>query len=184
MSLTAIIAAIREYLGARRFAYLKAAVFPLAAVVLVLLTGLFTNSAGERFSRKKAEAARFNLMMEGYLPARSAMSHLEKKLLMPASKEAGAVMEELGAGLGIGKKITSYKPFDEKGEEVQKGYEQKGVEIKADGLSLNELVNLLYRIENYRNLLLVREFSMKVRFDNQALYDVNMRLVLVSRKNA
>ncbi|MEK6790079.1 MAG: hypothetical protein AABY45_00065 [Deltaproteobacteria bacterium] len=181
MSLTAIIAAIRVYLGARRFAYLKALVFPLAAVVLVLLTGLFTGSASERFSRKKTAFVQFNSMMGGYLQDRGAMSHLEGKLLMPFHKEAGAVMEELGASLGIGKKITSYKPFD---EEAQKGYEQKGVEIKADGITLNELANLLYRVENYRNLLLVREFSMKTRFDNQALYDVTMRVVLVLKKNA
>ncbi len=181
MSLTAIIAVIRDYLGAQRFAYLKALVFPLAAIVLVFLTGLFTGGASERSARKKAAFGQFSAMMEGYLQDRRAMSHLEGKLLMPLQKEAGAVMEELGASLGIGKKLTSYKPFD---EEAQKGYEQKGVEIKADGITLNELANLLYRIENYRNLLLVREFSMKTRFDNQALYDVTMRVVLVSKKNA
>ncbi|MBI5234965.1 MAG: hypothetical protein HY886_01795 [Deltaproteobacteria bacterium] len=181
MSLTAVIAAIRDYLGARRFAYLKALVLPLAAIVLVLLTGLFTGAASERFTRKKAAFVRFNSTMEGYLQDRSSMSFVEKKLLMPLQKEAGAVMEEIGASIGIGKKITSYKPFD---EEKQKGYEQKGVEIKADGITVNELANLLYRIENYRNLLLVREFSMKTRFDNQTLYDVTIRVTLVSKKNA
>ena len=56
-------------------------------VVLVLLTGLFTGSASERFSRKKTAFVQFNSMMGGYLQDRGAMSHLEGKLLMPFHKK-------------------------------------------------------------------------------------------------
>ena len=58
---------------------------------------------------------------------------------------------------------------------------QNGVEINIEGATLNQIANLVYRIENYKNLLIIKEFLIKAQFNNPELFDITMRVILMSK---
>lgn len=161
---------------------------PLAAVLaLALGTGFFflmtnsiINKAEKIASTNNKELVRFNSLKEEYLIVSASQEPLIKKLLASQTeKSVGEIIEEIGDAIGIKDRISSFKPTEDK---VEKGYMQKGVEVKIDGISFNELLNLLYKIENHRNLLLIKDFSMKAHFDDPGVSDVIIQVVLVAMR--
>jgi len=104
---------------------------------------------------------------------------LEKKFFLPLSQQSpGAIIEEIGGQIGLRKNIIAFKPIEEK---LEKGYMQNGVEINIEGATLNQIANLVYRIENYKNLLIIKEFLIKAQFNNPELFDITMRVILMSK---
>lgn len=160
--------------------YIRGAVaFLIACAVLYAI--YFTTASKERKAEaKKAELASFDKLKDEYAMELSKAAPLEKKLNQTRpGTPAGTIIEEIASGIGIKKNIASFKPLEAKSE---KGYEQSGVEVKVDGVTLNQLMNLVYRMERHESLLLVREFSMKSRFDNPDLFDARLHVELVSRR--
>ena len=158
----------------------RAVVALLAVCVFLYATYRAAASKEKMVEAKKAELASFDKMKARYLSDFSEISPLEKKLKAPQpGQSVGSMVEEMASGIGIKKNIASFKPLEAKAE---KGYEQSGVEVKVEGVTLNQFLNLMYRMENHGSLLLVREFFMKSRFDNPELFDVNLHVELVSRR--
>jgi len=51
--------------------------------------------------------------------------------------------------------------------------------VKLDGLTLNEAVNLLYRLEKGSRPVLVKKANLKTRFDDPALLDLTLTIALL-----
>ncbi|KJR40344.1 secreted protein [Candidatus Magnetoovum chiemensis] len=97
-----------------------------------------------------------------------------KKRLNP--QEAKGVLEaseELLKTLGLKEKLSEVKPIE---AENYKNYKNEKVFIKVEALSINEIVNLLYLIENGKSGFLIKEFKMKKTFSSPDMFDVTMDL--------
>lgn len=128
---------------------------------------------------KKDELTRFNRLEEEFLRDKHIIDSIAKRLLSPKGNESPIIiLEEIGKRTGVKEKITTLKPLEEK---MKKGYRERGVEMRIDGIDLNQLINLLYKIENHKALLIVKGFSMKNRFDNPDLLDITINLSLISK---
>ncbi len=170
---------LKNRVGVKTFIYLKGAMLLLAAVLLAAISYGMTNKTERLLRSRKAELKSFYERKYEYMKERAIVAPLEKRLLLPQSRgSAAAVIEEIGGLSGIKSSINSFRPFEDKAE---KGYLKNGVEVKVEGINLNQMANFLYRVENYRNLLLIRDFSMKSRFDNPDVYDMTMQVVLVAK---
>jgi general secretion pathway protein M len=162
-------------------------IFYLKGIAILIVLGLFiaitynmTNKKEQLVSLKKEELASLYNLKKEYLKESSSIAHLEKRLLSPqVGGSTGAIIEKIGARIGIKYKMISFRSAE---EAVVKGYDQRGVEIKLEGLTLNQLVNLLYRIKNHRNLLLVKDFAMKGDFENPDLLDVTLQITLITKR--
>lgn len=167
-------------MGFRKLYYLSG----LAAVIglgLFVILGSWWIAKKERIVfLKKQELARFDNLKKEYLRERDGISSIEKKLFASETQEStDVIMQEIGRTTGIKDKMSSFKPI---GVNAGKGYLGKGGEIKIEGITLNQLVNTLYRIENHKSLLLIKTFSMKVQFNNPLLLDVNMQVALLTKR--
>jgi len=78
----------------------------------------------------------------------------------------------------IGIKGTSSKVTPLKGDE-RGGFTEDSAEVKVEGLSLNEAVNLLFRLENGSRPVLVKKANLKTRFDNPAHLDLTLTIALL-----
>ncbi|MBI5903340.1 MAG: hypothetical protein HZB84_07670 [Deltaproteobacteria bacterium] len=160
--------------------YIRGAVALLIACAVVYALYLSTASKEKKVAAKKAELASFDKLRDEYATELSIVAPLEKKLSQTRpGLSAGSIIEEIASGIGIKKNVASFKPLETKSD---KGYEQSGVEVRVEGVTLNQLMNLIYRMEKHESLLLVREFSMKSRFDNPDLFDARLHVELVSRR--
>lgn len=161
--------------------YIKAGAMLFATVIFMLWTYQLTGRIEKQAKAKKMELTTFTVMREEYLQERMKIVPLEKRLFLALSQESpGAVVEGIGGQIGIKKNIVAFKPVEEK---IEKGYIQNGVEIKIEGITLNQIANLVYRIGNYKNLLIIKEFRIKAQFNNPELFDMTMRITLMSRQH-
>lgn len=82
------------------------------------------------------------------------------------------IIEETGI------KGRSLKLLPIKGEEKQ-GFVEEAAEIRVEGLTLNETLNLLYRLEKGRKPLVIRKANLRVRFDDPSRFDVTLVMALL-----
>ena len=78
----------------------------------------------------------------------------------------------------IGIKGKSVKIVPVKGED-RTGFSEDAADVRIDGLTLNEAVNLLYRIEKGSRPLVVKKCNLKTRFDDPSRCDLSMILALL-----
>ena len=154
------------------------------SAVIALLVFMGITLAVNRSSRRKLksvqnEAASFESVRAEYMKARANLEPYERKLLAPVASASEAV-QEAASEAGIKKNLSALKPF---AEPASKGFRKSGVEVKIEGITLNELLNLIYRMENHANLLLVKDFALKTRFGSAGLNDVTLQVVLVTKEN-
>lgn len=160
--------------------YIRGAVAFLIACAVVYALYITTASKERKVEAKKAELASFDKLRDEYAVELAKAAPLQKRLNQTRpGAPAGSIIEEIASGLGIKKNVASFKPLETRAD---KGYEQSGVEVKVEGVTLNQLMNLVYRMEKHESLLLVREFSMKSRFDNPDIFDARLHVELVTKK--
>lgn len=167
----------------RRFLPVLAALVILA---LIVAAGLFYVSGYARVKRlsaiKSIEYGEFLSLKREFLLKKKAIDPFMRKAYV--SGEGGstiAVVEEIGSMAGVKEKITALKPL---GEIKEMGFAISGVELRIEGIELNQLVNLLYLIENHKTLLVIKDFTLKSRFEDPDLLDVSLKLRRIARSGA
>jgi general secretion pathway protein M len=84
----------------------------------------------------------------------------------------GRIVEELGIK-GKGSQIKLLK-----GEE-REGYIEDAAEVRLDGLSANEALNLIYGLEKGSKPVIIKKALLKTRFDDPARFDLTLILTLL-----
>jgi general secretion pathway protein M len=78
--------------------------------------------------------------------------------------------------IGIKGKSSSIKPV--KGDEIP-GYVEDAADVKLEGLTANELANLLFRLEKGAQPVTVKKALIKQRFDDPSRLDVSLTVALI-----
>ena len=82
-------------------------------------------------------------------------------------------LDELAGQTGIRSKIGYMKPTVSPQNEV---YNEDSVEVKMDGVTLEQLVQYLHQIENSPQLLKIKRLEMKPHFDNRQILSATFRV--------
>jgi general secretion pathway protein M len=78
----------------------------------------------------------------------------------------------------IGIKGKSVKIVPLKGED-RHGFTEEAADIRIEGLTVNEAINLLYRLEKGSRPLVVKKSNLRIRFDDPSRCDLNLILALL-----
>lgn len=163
----------------RESAYVRIGVLVVAVIIFMAVTSSVVSKRERLLEQRRVEMNGFYTMASEYKSGMASIGHLREKLLVRGVEGSiGTVIEEIGNTIGLQKKITSFKPL---GEGLVNGYMEKGVQVEIEGVTLNQVVNFLYKIKEYKNLLLVRDFSMKSHFQNPDLLDITVQVIVVTR---
>lgn len=108
-----------------------------------------------------------------YQAARQSSDQLNSRLASLRPDDSPAkIIEETGI------KGKSVKIVPLKGEE-RSGFTEDAADIRIEGLTLNEAVNLLYRLEKGNRPLVVKKSNVRVRFDDPSRCDLSLVLALL-----
>lgn len=77
--------------------------------------------------------------------------------------------------LGLRDRVKSLRVA---GNREFKGFIEESVQMEMDKLTMNELINLLYRIENHTVPISIKDVRMKKDFENPERIDLNMKVSL------
>ena len=147
-------------------------------VVLVLaiaysaLLGL-TAKTERRLTGREAALTELIQLRQRYREASTGAQKLTNRLAAVAADDSPAkLLEEIG----IKGKNSQIKPL--KGED-RAGYQEDAAEIRIEGVTANEAVNLLYRLEKGAKPVVVRKANLKTRYDDPARLDLVLNVALL-----
>jgi len=151
-----------------------------AVVIVILLLALaysFLNDRIVRLQKKRASreaaVAEMLLLSHQFRLASADAQRLNNRLAAVKTDDSPArLIEETGLK---GKNIQ-VKPL--KGEERQ-GVLEDAAEVRIEGLSANDAINLLYRLEKGAKPVVIKKANLKTRYDDPAKLDVTVTMALL-----
>lgn len=126
----------------------------------------------KRISRE-ADLAEMMQLKQRYREASIGAQKLSNRLSAVTGDDSVAKLIE---EIGIKGKNSSIKPL--KGEE-RPGVVEDAAEVKIEGISANEAVNLLYRLEKGVKPVVIKKANLKTRYDDPAKLDVTLTIALL-----
>jgi general secretion pathway protein M len=150
------------------------------AIALLLCLAIICPAAKARMVRlrkklaaREADVAEMLLLKQRYLEANKITQRLANRLAATRPDDSPAkVIEEIG----IKGKGSLIRPI--KGEE-RGGFLEDAAEVKIDGVTANEAVNLLYRLEKGSRPVIIKKALLKTRFDDPSRLDLTLTVALL-----
>lgn len=157
-------------------ARLKAGYF-LAAVLLlaILYSALHDRIVKLEKKRVSREAVLTEMMLlkQRHREATVGAQKLSNRLSAVAADDSVAKMID---EIGIKGKSSQIKPL--KGED-RPGFIEDAAEVKIDGISANETLNLIFRLEKGGRPVVIKKANLKTRYDDPAKLDVVLNVTLL-----
>ena len=152
----------------------------LAAVLLAAAIGLNVLSSERKEVEKlrKQHAEILSIKDEYSSLSRVVQAREARKNLSNAQGIAQAV-EEVFVPVGLKDRLKSIKSTGRR--ETNDGYEEEA-DISIEKLSMNEMVNIFYRIENAPMVLTVKKVAIKKSFENPELMNISMLVSFLKPK--
>ena len=150
----------------------------LLIILLVVALGWTAVNSKVQALEKKRSAREIVLrdllpLKVAYLSARQAADQLNGKMASLRPEDSPAKIIEDAGIKGKSIKIAPLK------SEERNGFLEDSADIRIDNLTLNEAVNLLYRLEKGNRPLLIKKCNLRVRFDDPSRCDLNLILSLM-----
>ena len=153
--------------------------FGYALIVLLAATVGWSALSAKVQALEKKRAARETVLKEllplkvTYLSARQSFNQLSGRIATLRPDDSPAkIIEDTGI------KGKSVKIVPLKGEE-RSGFTEDAADIRIEGLTLNEAVNLLYRLEKGSRPLVIKKYNLRVRFEDPSRCDLTLILALL-----
>ena len=148
-----------------------------AAVLLVVVALSAVNGRISTLERKRAareaDIAEMMRLKLRHQEASVGAQRLANRLLATKADDSPAkIVEETG----IKGRSSQIKPV--KGDELP-GYVEDAAELRMEGLSGNEAINLIYRLEKGARPVTVKKALIKQRFDDPSRLDLNLTIALI-----
>ena len=133
-----------------------------------------------KIAKKRVEVEKITRLREQYMVAHKQLTDIKKKLdQMEKGFSVLSFIEDLANKEEIRENIGSMKP---KKIPLNDDYDESIVELKMDNVSLSELIDFIYKIENSGHLLKVKRLRIKTRYDNRDLLNVTLQVTTYKRK--
>jgi len=151
------------------------------ALLFVLCIVLFKVSLSLRKERDslKAQQKEMLLLVNDYASLKYAVDIVEGKKSLSQVQGIVQAVDEVFRSMGLNQKVKSVKST---GTREQKYASEEEAEISVEKVSMNEMVNIFYRVENAPMILSVRKASIRTSFDNPSLLNITMTIGLIKPK--
>lgn len=154
----------------------------MVAIALLLALALLYTFAAEHLQRMAQQrAAREKTLVEmmslkvRYQSAQKLAQRISNRMAsVKANDSPSGLMEEIGIK-GKNLQVRSLP------QPVEAGGREEVAEVRIDGVTANEMVNLLYRLEKGSRPVSVRKASIKTRFDDPSRLDLILTIALQKR---
>ena len=141
----------------------------------VAIDPLFKHSADldRQIVTARRQLAELRTMQQEYQRQKSVVDTINNQLKKQQNFAIFSRLEEFAGQTGIRNKILYMKPTVSTPSEV---YNEESVEIKMEGVTLEQLVRYLHQVENSPQLLKIKRLEIKPRFDNRQILTATFRV--------
>jgi len=121
----------------------------------------------------RRQLAELRAMQQEYQRQKTVVDSINSQLKRQQNFAIFSRLEEFAGQTGIRNKILYMKPTVSTPSEV---YNEESVEVKMEGVTLEQLVRYLHQIENSPQLLKIKRLEIKPRFDNRQILTATFRV--------
>ncbi len=152
----------------------------LGLFILIVPLLMTAKSASKELDTLKAKQKELASLSREYRTLKENVDFVEQRPSLSQIHGVANALDTISSSLGIKGKIKSVKTVTTR--EVAGSMTEESAEVLIEKVTLNELVNLFYRIGDAPMILSMKRVSMKKSFENPELLDVNMNLALFTKK--
>ncbi len=152
------------------------ALVPAGLYILLLPNLLWERSAERELSALKKKYNEFSALAGEYRSLKESISAIERKKALTKTTSIAQAIDDISRSLGMAGKVKSIKGTGTRKTPNQMSEET--AEIQIEKLTINEMVQLIYKINNAPMILAMKIVAVKKSFENQELLDVTMTVSL------
>lgn len=151
------------------------------ALALILCIVMINVSVSLRKKNASLKSQRDELLQlkDEYTAVKDRVDAVEGKKSLTKIAGIDQAIDEVFRSLGLSQKLKSVKSI---GTWDKKYGIEEEAEVQVEKVTMNELVNIFYRIENAPMILSISKTNMKTSFDSPALLNITMTVSLVKPK--
>jgi general secretion pathway protein M len=144
-------------------------------IVIIAVTLAVGQLSAERKELKLLTEQRKEMLglKDEFLSLRERVSGVEGKKNLTNVQGAVQAVDEVFSSAGLKDKLKTVKASGKR--EVKDGFEEEA-DITIEKVSMNEMVNIFYRIENAPMILTIRKATIKKSFENPELLNISLVL--------
>lgn len=167
--------ALKSFLSILPYPY--SIVFIVALCLCLLIAPLFV--LGKR-ARTEAEGLRSRLhelsaLGDEYRSLKGGIDLLEQRRSLSKVNGVPQAVDDISSSVGLRAKVRAVKAIGSR--EIAGGVEESA-EVQLEKVTMNELINILYRIEEAPMMLAVKRLTIRKTFENPELFNATLTLSL------
>jgi len=168
---------LRELLKDKRFIYVLLA---LTGFIIIVALGMNLLSSERRELKLLEEQRKEMLMLSGeFLAFKQRIDVVESKKKLSNVQGIVQAIDEVFLPIGLKDKIKTVKSTGRR--EIKDGFEEEA-DLQIEKVSMNEMINIFYKIDNAPMVLTVRKAAIKKSFENPELLNIALTLSFLKAK--
>lgn len=157
-------------------------IIPAVVAVVIILCVVLINvsvSLKKRHAGLMAQQKELMQLREEYLDVKSRLDYTEGKKSLVKVEGIAQAVDEVFRSIGLGQKVKSVKST---GTWDKQYAVEEEAEVQVEKVTMNEMINIFYKIENGPMILAIKKAAMRTSFDSPTLLNVTMTLSLIKPK--
>ena len=152
----------------------------LIIVLLLFLSGMHQLSLSKKeLAMLKGQRNELLLLKDEYLSLKQRIDSVEGRKSQSGPQGIVQAVDEVFQSMGLKDKIKTLKSTGKK--EIKDGFEEDA-DLTIEKVTMNEMVNILYRIENAPMVLTMKKVAIKKSFENPELMNISLDLSFLKTK--
>ena len=148
--------------------------------VLIIPALVVERSAGKELDMLKAKQKELTVLSREYKLLKENVDAAERRSTVAQVRGIANAVDMLSSSIGMKGKIKSVKVTGAR--EIQGSMTEETAEVQMEKVTMNELVNVYYRVQEAPMILSVKRAMIKKTFENPELLDITMTLSIFARK--
>ncbi len=150
-----------------------------SAVILCIVLILVSFSLKREQAVLQTQRNELLTLRDDYLNLRGSVAAVEGRKSLSRVEGVIPAMDEIFKSLGLSQKVKAMKAVATK---EQRYATEEEADVQVEKIGMNELVNILYKMENAPMILAVKKTVVRTSFDNPSQLNVNMTVSLIRPK--
>lgn len=147
----------------------------LGLYILIIPVFILETASKKEATRLKTRLNEIRLLDSEYKVLKRRIDTLEERKSLTRVSGIAQALDDILASLGLKGKMKSMKVL---GSREIKGATEESAEAQLEKVTMNELVNILYKIEDAPMILSIKKTIIKKSFEKPELLDVTLTLTL------
>lgn len=151
-------------------------VLSLAAIITIIVTTIYANETKAANDSLHSQLNEINSLADGVVDIKGFVESKEKKIGLSKTKGVVSTMQQILKSMDL--KAKTVKPLDKK--KVFE-YLEENAELEIEGADLNQIVNLLYKIESSPIPIKIKSTSLETSFEDPDKFTIKIMLALITK---